>query len=61
MKYRYVFSQRLAGYLMQKGFVLLRMNTKLDDNDRHVFVFKESPAISQASAEYGNDREKRNL
>ena len=61
MKYRYVFKQKLAGYLMQRGFVLLRMNTNLDDNYRHVFLFKDSPAISQAIAEYGNDKEKRNL
>ena len=61
MKYRYVFKQKLAGYLMQRGFVLLRMNTNLDDNYRHGFLFKDSPAISQAIAEYGNDKEKRNL
>ena len=61
MKYRYIFKQKLAGYLMQRGFVLLRMNTNLDDNYRHVFLFKDSPAISQAIAEYENDKEKRNL
>ena len=52
MKYRYVFSQRLAGYLMQKGFVLLRMNINLDDNYKHVFWFNGSPAISLAISEY---------
>ena len=52
MKYRYVFSQRLAGYLMQKGFVLLRMNINLDDNYKHVFLFNDSPAISLAISEY---------
>ena len=61
MKYRYIFKQRLAGYLMQRGFVLLRMNTNLDDNYKHVFLFKDSPAISKAIAEYENDIEKRNL
>ena len=61
MKYRYVFKQKLAGYLMQRGFVLLRMNTNLDDNYIHVFLFKDSPVISQAIAEYENDKEKRNL
>ena len=54
MKYRYVFSQRLAGYLMQKGFVLLRMNINLDDNYKHVFLFNDSPAISLAISEYKN-------
>lgn len=61
MEYRYIFSQRLAGYLMQKGFVLLRMNTNLDDNYKHVFLFKDSPAISSAISEYQNNKEKRNL
>ena len=59
MKDRYVFSQRLAGYLMQKGFVLLRMNTNLDDNYKHVFLFKNSPAISLAISQYKNNTEKR--
>ena len=55
MKYRYVFSQRLAGYLMQKGFVLLRMNINLDDNYKHVFLFNDSPTISLAISEYKNN------
>ena len=46
---------------MQRGFVLLRMNTNLDDKYKHVFLFKDSPDISQAIVEYENDKEKRNL
>ena len=52
MKYKYVFSQRLAGYLMQKGFVLLRMNLNLDDKRKHVFLFKDTSAISEAIENY---------
>ena len=46
---------------MQKGFVLLRMNTNLDDNYKHVFLFKDSSAISLAISEYENNIEKRKL
>jgi hypothetical protein len=44
MKKEYiVFSMNLAGYLMQKGFVLKRMEkTTRDNSNRNVFIFNES-------------------
>jgi hypothetical protein len=52
IKYRYIFSQRLAGYLMQKGFILLRLNKNLDDPTKNVFLFKDSKEIESAIQEY---------
>lgn len=52
IKYRYVFSQRLAGFLMQKGFVLIRMNRNLDDRSKNVFLFKDSEEIESAIQDY---------
>lgn len=51
-KYRYIFSLRLAGFLMQRGFVLLRMNRNLDDPTKNVFLFKDSQEIESAIQEY---------
>lgn len=52
IKYRYIFSLRLAGFLMQRGFVLLRMNRNLDDPTKNVFLFKDSKEIESAIQEY---------
>lgn len=51
-KYRYIFSLRLAGFLMQRGFILLRMNRNLDDPKKNVFLFKDSQEIESAIQEY---------
>lgn len=51
-KYRYIFSQRLAGYLMQRGFTLLSMVKNFNDASKNVFVFKDGDAIVKAVNEY---------
>lgn len=55
-EYRYIFSQRLAGFLMLKGFKLLRMNVNLDDNSKHVFCFDNSPQILAMIEEYKKNK-----
>lgn len=54
MKKEYiVFSMNLAGYLMQKGFVLKRMEkTKRDNSNRNVFIFNESDNFLKVVEEY---------
>lgn len=47
-----VFSQRLAGHLMEKGFVLIDMQPHKTDTRRNVFFFKESNEIKDAINEY---------
>nr|WP_302685834.1 DUF5659 domain-containing protein [uncultured Ruminococcus sp.] len=39
-----IYSQRLAGYLMLHGFVLLRLLTNETDN-RNRFLFANTPAL----------------
>jgi hypothetical protein len=56
MKKEYiVFSMNLAGYLMQKGFVLKRMEkTTRDNSNRNVFIFNESDNFLKVVEEYKN-------
>lgn len=48
-----IYSQRLAGTLMLKGFVLAGMERNKDsDSGRNVFFFKDSPELEAAIKEY---------
>lgn len=49
---KHIFSQRLAGYLMWRGFVLLKMCDDLKDERKHVFIFNESDEIRKAIDDY---------
>ena len=49
---RIIYSQRMAGYLMQRGFVLINMREDLQHSRRNVFFFKESPELSAAIGEF---------
>ena len=50
--YQYVFSMKLAGYLMTKGFRLLRINKHLSGNNKDVYVFNKSEEITRIIDEY---------
>lgn len=54
MKKEYiVFSMKLAGYLMQRGFVLKRMEkTTRDQSNRNVFYFNESDDLLNVVDKY---------
>lgn len=47
-----IFSQRLAGSLMMKGFVLIGMRPDEHNTRRNVFIFNDSEQLQQAIAEY---------
>lgn len=47
-----IFSQRLAGYLMYKGFVLGNIKPDDDRSGRNVFFFKNSENIQKTIKEY---------
>ena len=47
-----IFSMKLAGYLMQRGFVLIDMRRNLDQSNRNVFLFKESDKLRKAIDDY---------
>ena len=51
-KIKYIFTQRLAGYLMFKGFVLLKMTDDLKNPSKHIFIFNESEEIRKAIDDY---------
>lgn len=47
-----VYSQKLAGYLMQRGFVLIDMQPDLKKTRRNVFFFNDTPQLKSAIDEY---------
>lgn len=51
-KYQYVFSMKLAGILMTKGFKLLRINKHLSGNGKDVYVFEKSKEIHDEIEKY---------
>ena len=51
-KMRTIFSQKLAGILMQKGFVLVEMRPNTNDNGKNVFYFNDSPELDKVITEY---------
>lgn len=50
-KTKLIYSQKLAGFLMNKGFVLISM-IKNDNTKRNIFVFNESEKLEQAIFDY---------
>ncbi len=55
-KKAFIFSQRLAGYLMYEGFVLLRILEDKMGSGRNIFVFNETYALCKAIENYKNCR-----
>ena len=50
-----VLSQKVAGYLMQKGFVLQKLKpTNKNGSKRNVFIFNESEELIKSIHEYSN-------
>lgn len=47
-----VFNQKMAGYLMQKGFVLIDMRPDLKNTRRNVFLFNDTPQLKSAIDKY---------
>lgn len=51
-KMKTIFSMKLAGILMQKGFVLVEMRPNTNGNGKNVFYFNDSPDLEKAVSEY---------
>jgi hypothetical protein len=47
-----IYSQKLAGYLMQKGFVLIDMQPDMKKTGKNVFFFNDTPQLKSAMDEY---------
>lgn len=49
-----IYTQKLAGYLMLRGFVLIRSEPRNDKSGRNVFFFNKTPELIQAIRDYRN-------
>ena len=58
IKYEYVRSMRLAGYLMQQGFKILKITQNIKFPDKDVYVFEQSEELSNCILEYIRTKEK---
>ncbi len=55
-KKAFIFSQRLAGYLMLHKFVLIDMIRDKSGSNRNIFIFNESDALCNAMKAYIDGR-----
>ena len=51
-KFKYIFSLRLAGFLMMNGFRILRINHNLQKIGKDVYVFEDSKEVCDAMEKY---------
>lgn len=51
-KNKIIYNQKMAGYLMQRGFVLIDMQPDLKKTGRNVFFFNDTPQLKSAIDEY---------
>ena len=63
-KFKYIFSLRLAGFLMMNGFRILRINHNLQKKDKDVYVFENSNELCKMMEKYNeikNSKENNNV
>lgn len=53
-RYKYIFSLKLAGFLMMNGQRIIRINHNLDISNKDVYVFIDTPELRQLMGEYSN-------
>lgn len=53
---RYIFSQKLAGLLMLKGFVLKYMKPDKYNPSRNIFVFNDSEELKKVLDEFKREK-----
>lgn len=51
-KYKTIYSRRLAGYLLLKGFELEEFQKSHEDADRTIFFFYNSDELTRAMTEF---------
>ena len=51
-KFKYIFSLRLAGFLMMNGFRILRINHNLQKKNKDVYVFENSKELCKTMEKY---------
>jgi len=55
MEFKTIFSMKIAGHLMLKGFVLMDIAENTKFKGKKVFYFKQSDMLEQAMQEYLNN------
>lgn len=53
-KFKYIFSLKLAGFLMMNGQRIIRINHNLNVSDKDVYVFINTPELCRLMSEYSN-------
>lgn len=51
-KYQYIFSLRLAGFLMMNGIRILRIHHNLKVKNKDIYVFENSEKLQKTMGEY---------
>ena len=51
-----IFSQRLAGYLLMRGFVMAESRKDYQKPDKNIFFFYESKELRSAMVDFANKR-----
>lgn len=59
-KFKYIFSLKLAGYLMMNGHRIIRINHNLNIPNKDVYVFNDTPELCRAMSDYSNRNSKEN-
>ena len=59
-KFKYIFSLKLAGYLMMNGQRIVRINHNLNVSSKDVYVFIDTPELCQLMSEYTSRNSKEN-
>ena len=57
-KFKYIFSLKLAGFLMVNKQRILRINHNLNGNGKDVYVFENNPEVCRLMSEYSNKNSK---
>ena len=55
-KFKYIFSLKLAGFLMMNGQRIIRINHNLNVSNKDVYVFVDTPELCQLMSEYSNKK-----
>ena len=57
-KFKYIFSLKMAGFLMMNGQRIVRINHNLNVSNKDVYVFVDTPELCQLMSEYTDKHSK---
>jgi len=53
-----IYSQKMAGYLMLRGFILQDIKRNYDNSGRNIFYFKESDELKKSIKQFNENKYK---